>query len=252
MKYRLLALTACMLTALSLYAQAPAKEYLMDVTILGGTSHYKGDAAQHLFTNVNWTAGLGMRYKFDRRWALSLKGQFKRITISPYVQYNKAEMLHVENQMIDIDLTAEYNFMRYAYDSPNPRYKPYTPYIFLGVGMGLYDKVWNKPYRFGGVAFYVPFGVGFRWKFAPSCGLQVAWQHNLYMTDDLEPMAGEWESDREHFPYDNPGGINGSNPFNFDMTGQFTFGMVFEFAPEKPVCRKCKDKRKNLFITDFN
>lgn len=252
MKYRFLALAALMLTALTLYAQAPAKEYQMDVTLLGGTSHYSGDAAKHQFTNVNFAAGLNVRYKFDRRWALSLKGEFKRITVSPYVQYKEPELLRIENQMVDIDVTAEYNFMRYAYDSPNPRYKPFTPYIFLGVGVGLYDKTAYNPYKFGGAAFYIPFGVGFRWKFAPRWGLQVAWQHNLYIADDLEPMAGGWEVEPESFPYDNPGGINGSNIFNMDRTGSFTFGIVFEFAPQTHACRTCKDKRRNLFITDFN
>ena len=68
-----------------------------------------------------------------------------------------------------------------------------------------------------------------KWKFAKRFGLNLAWQHNLYIADNLEGMAN----------LNNTYDLNGSNILNFDVTSQLTLGIVFEFAKEKAVCRTC-------------
>jgi len=78
-------------------------------------------------------------------------------------------------------------------------------------------------------AGYMPLGVGFKWKFYDCVGLNIAWQHNIYFSDDLE--AQSTLNDKHH--------LNGWNWMNCDLTGMFTVGLVFEFAHAPKPCRIC-------------
>ena len=108
----------------------------------------------------------------------------------------------------------------------NRRIKPYTPYIFVGLGAGVYNGVKEGTMSASG---YVPVGIGFKWKFHERVGLNIAWQHNLYFSDDLEGQSSL--SDRHQ--------LNGSNWMNCDVTGMLTAGIVFEFARAKKACKIC-------------
>ena len=76
-------------------------------------------------------------------------------------------------------------------------------------------------------------GLGLKWRFAPRWQLVAAWQHNLYLGKDrgdgleAQPMFG------------NTHDMNGNNFFNYDLTGQLTVGIVFEFAQQKGACKHC-------------
>ena len=96
---------------------------------------------------------------------------------------------------------------------------------FIGLGAGLYGDM-DKPVTAAG---YIPLGIGFKWKFAERCGLNIAWQHNIYWADDLE--AQKDLNDRFH--------MNGWNWMNCDLTGMMTIGIVFEFARAPKACRTC-------------
>ena len=135
-----------------------------------------------------------------------------------------------QNQLINADVMAEFNFFRFGeankYDK---RIKPYTPYIFIGVGAGVYGaNAENKP-TFNHAMAYIPFGVGFKWKFYDCVGLNIAWQHNIYMADNLESRE----------TLDNKYQMNGWNWMNCDLTGMLTAGIVFEFGRAKAPCRIC-------------
>ena len=131
-----------------------------------------------------------------------------------------------QNQLVNVDVMAEFNFFRFGdmhkYDS---RIKPYTPYIFLGFGAGV-NGVGTKDMH---PLAYIPLGIGFKWKFSEHCGLNIAWQHNIYMMDNLE--------NRETL--DNKHQLNGWNWMNCDVTGMLTAGIVFEFAQAPKSCRIC-------------
>ena len=97
--------------------------------------------------------------------------------------------------------------------------------VLLGIGAGVYGLNQSKT----NVAAYIPLGIGFKWKFSTVCGLNIAWQHNIYMADNLE---GRDALDNKHQ-------LNGWNWMNCDLTGMFTVGIVFEFARAKKECRIC-------------
>lgn len=132
--------------------------------------------------------------------------------------------------LISGDVVAEFNFFEYGNDWEMGRIKPYTPYIFLGVGLGWYGIDWSRDSKLGfPISLYVPFGVGFKWKFAPRWGLNIAWQHNLYFKDNLEAKAD----------LNNTNELNGSNILENDLTGQLMVGIVFDFAKAKKACKTC-------------
>lgn len=215
-------------------AWAQQQPFLCELGIQGGVGYYVGDASPHIFMNPREAYGVHFRYKFTKRWALQAKVAGQRI-----VGYNYKFVPNVgpvrqdtkwTNQMLNIDVMAEFNFFRFGgankYDK---RIKPYTPYIFIGIGGGLYGDMTGDGGTKITAAGYIPLGIGFKWKFAERWGMNVAWQHNIYWADDLE--AQKDLNDRFH--------MNGWNWMNCDLTGMMTIGIVFEFAHAPKACRIC-------------
>lgn len=131
---------------------------------------------------------------------------------------------------VSADIVAEFNFFEYGNDWEVGRIKPYTPYIFLGVGVGWYGLDWSHERTLGiPASLYIPFGIGFKWKFAPRWGMNIAWQHNLYLKDNVEGKPG----------LNNVHEINGSNILENDLMGQLSLGIVFDFAKKKRACKTC-------------
>lgn len=204
---------------LAMGVSAQSRPYKWELGLQGGCGYYVGDASPHIFTNVREVYGGHVRYKFDRRWALQLKGLHQ--VIRGTLPEDKSFVW--SNKLINLDVVAEFNFFRLGKMEYDSRVKPISPYIFLGVGVGLHGL------NYGTAAAYLPFGIGVKWEFAPRWQLQFAWQHNLYFADNLENVEG----------LGNTYNLNGSNFLNCDLTGQMMLGIVFEFGREKKICKYC-------------
>ena len=222
----MVALFLCM--GLSAYAQG--QPYLCEIGLQGGCGYYVGDAAQHIFMHPREAYGVHFRYKFTKRWAIQAKVSGQRITGYDYTMDGRKLDTRWQNQLINVDVMAEFNFFRFGeanrYDK---RIKPYTPYIFLGIGAGVYGANGENKPIFNHAMAYIPLGIGFKWKFHDCVGLNVAWQHNIYMADNLESRES----------LDNKYQMNGWNWMNCDLTGMLTAGIVFEFGRAKAPCRIC-------------
>jgi len=221
-----------LLAGASLCARAQGEPFLCELGIQGGAGYYVGDGAHHIFMNPREAYGIHFRYKFNQRWALQVKASGQRITGYEY-EFKTGELpkrldSKWTNQLVNVDVMAEFNFFRFGESNKyDKRIKPYTPYIFLGFGGGICG-IGSKsisPHPVG----YMPLGIGFKWKFAERCGLNIAWQHNIYFSDNLE--AQEELNDRFE--------MNGWNWMNCDLTGMMTIGIVFEFARAPKTCRTC-------------
>lgn len=232
-KLKTYSLMTLLCVSLSAAAQT-SRTYLMEVGLHAGCGYYVGDATAHIFNQPREAYGLQVRYKFTQRWAVHVKGTAQRITgrEAEFVSGQPPRFLKTnwQNLLINIDAAAEFNFFRFGpatkYDK---RIKPYTPYIFLGIGVGIYGAEGYKNANFDKAMAYIPLGIGFKWRFHDRCGLNIAWQHNIYMSDDLE--------NRDYF--NDRTGQNGSNWMNCDVTGMLTVGMVFEIFPSPKKCRIC-------------
>lgn len=209
---------------------AQGQPYLCEIGLQGGCGYYVGDATPHIFMNPREAYGVHFRYKFTKRWALQAKVSGQRITGPDYTIRGEILDSKWQNQMINADLMAEFNFFRFGeankYDK---RIKPYTPYIFIGLGAGVYKDMTADGSTKWTASGYVPLGIGFKWKFYDCVGLNIAWQHNIYFSDDIE--ARNTLNDKHH--------LNGWNWMNCDLTGMLTAGIVFEFAKAPKPCRIC-------------
>ena len=213
-----------------LSAQVADRPYLCEIGIQAGCGYYVGEAAPHIFMHPREAYGLQFRYKFTKRWALQAKFSGQRITGHQYTI--KGEQLDTwwSNRLYNVDAMAEFNFFRFGgRDQNDRRIKPYTPYLFIGLGAAMYRDMTDDGSTKWTATGYVPLGIGFKWKFYDCIGLNVAWQHNIYFSDDLE--AQSQLNDKHH--------LNGWNWMNCDVTGMFTVALVFEFAHVKNPCRIC-------------
>lgn len=200
----------------------------LEFGLQGGLMYYVGDAHPKMFQDVREVYGAEMSYLFNHRWSLMLQGVTGRIAGRTATAYGlpdpNGEMW--TNRLVDIDVVARFNFLPFGItDKYDLKVKPYTPYIFAGIGLSMHNN-------FSRYTAYIPVGVGFRWVCTQHLGMFIAWQNNICLGDNLEPVPG----------YDNIHGLNGSNPLNFDMTSTIQFGIVFEFAKEKKICKFCKER----------
>lgn len=204
---------------------AAERMFRCELGVAGGCGYYVGDATPHIFMNVRETYGAYFRYRFDQRWALQVKGLGQRIVgYNPdgtgFAVKNNGQW---KNQLVNLDVMGEFNFFRFGPTTYDVRVKPISPYLGVGVGVALHSN-------FRKLSAYVPVTLGLKWQIAPRALMHVAWQHNLYIADNLENVE----------VYDDLHGLNGSNWLNCDLTGTLTVGVSVAFAMDKKVCRFCK------------
>ena len=202
-----------------------------ELGVQAGCGYYVGDATPHIFMNVREAYGIHFRYKFNKRWAIQAKISGQRITGPEYDMQGAQLSPRWSNRLYSADVMAEFNFFRFGiYNKFDKRTRPYTPYIFIGIGGSLYNDILvaNEGHALTG-AGYIPLGFGFKWKFHERVGLNIAWQHNIYLSDDIEGQG----------PLNNRHHLNGWNWMNCDLTGMLTVGLVVEFVKVKKVCRMC-------------
>jgi hypothetical protein len=236
------------------------KVYRLELGLQAGAGYYIGELAEHPFMSTSETYGIQARVKIDPRWSLQFKAQRQRVITKPK-QDNPWGLSSDRRQtpMWHFDITGEYNFFRYGFESYDIRMHNITPFIFLGVGftarnvlavasdgyplvgwVSSVDKNNVKSWKYvePEFAMYIPVGVGMKWRFAPRCHLQLAWQHQIYVLNG-DGLEGVYDIKKPHL-LDDSYGMNGSNILNNDVLSTFTVGMVFEFAAEKKVCLHCK------------
>lgn len=216
-----------LLLALFAFSFAPARadERILrcELGIEGGCGYYMGDAAEVPFKNVREMYGATFRYHFDQRWSLTAQGVAHRITGKYKPIGTDIAEKKWTNQLINLDVSAEFNFFRFGAPCYDIRVKPITPYLMVGLGVCLHGDVQK-------IAMYIPFGIGLKWKFAPHFNLHVLLQNNFYFADNLENVK---DLDA---PYD----LNGTNAFNNDLTTTISVGLTVEFAKDKKICRTCE------------
>lgn len=205
----------------ALYADIPF--YLVEWGVMGGTSYYVGDLHEYIFMRPQYAAGMQVSYHFNRRWSITAKSQFCEIG------FIKSSGLP-NNRLINTDVTAEYNFFRFDMRQYDPRIKPVTPYIAIGLGWSLFGK------KFADNSMYVPFILGMKWKMAPHWTMNIAWQHQIHFGFDSDKIENSAN-------YDNTYKLNKSNIIRYDLVSTLTLGISFAFAQKPKKCMICKDEK---------
>ena len=211
-----------------------AEYYILELGPLAGGSYYTGDATQHIFRNIRPAYGFVFRYNHTRRWSFAAKATYSDIrfrystlqeTPMPEGETFVPENLKGSNTLVTADITAEYNFFELARGWVNRSTRPFSPYIFLGLGIS-----WQK-YGPTAVTGYLPFGIGFKYLATPRVGFNFAWQTQLQFNDKIEGV----DQLNDFF------GLNGGNFMKNDLFSTFTLGITVNFAQRRKVCKRCDD-----------
>lgn len=251
----------------SAISRASITEFPCEVGVQVGVGYYVGDANKMLFGNTREVFGAHARYNFDSRWAMHVKTQRQRIVYA-YKPQPTAEVLNplsvkFQNPMWHFDVMAEYNFFRFGLHPYDSRIKPITPYIALGVGLTMSNKTAthysikdmvyprvqiNKKDNEDGITFggfYIPIAIGVKWKFAERWQLHASWQHQIYLSDNIEGYMPGYDkidgSTNDPSILNNSNDMNGFNILNNDLTSSLTIGVVFEFGTREKMCYFCEE-----------
>ncbi len=158
MKKRLLIILCSVLLAVSAGAQGYKYEFGGSLGMTG----YLGDVNKsNLWKHPHLTGGVLGRYIYNSRWAFKanlnyamLKGDSEGMAL-PY-----GNQISFFSKVVDLGLTAEFNFLNFGYGPRYKKYKPITPYMVLGVGFEMaFCGNGNNA-----ASFVIPMGIGVKYK----------------------------------------------------------------------------------------
>lgn len=217
-------------TALQSYAQSyndqDIDSYKFDFGAGIGMSGYLGDANEsNLFANPGVAGNLSFRWLASPRFAV--RGIFAVATLSG----NTADWDNVlpANQQhkftstaFNLEGRAEFNFFPYGFGQTYKRLKRWTPYLTLGVGLGLSSCDGSTSF-----APVVPMGVGVKYKLSRRWNLAAEFVMVKVFGDHVD---GDALSDLYT--------IKSAFYKNTDWTSALTVSISYEFGPRCQVCHR--------------
>ncbi len=200
--------------------------YRAEIGLQTGLNLYSGDVNSisdlglygKNLKNQNADFGVMLRYRFNKRLALRLGYDYTKVK-GNFLYRNATETFTatLNNPVHLADLWGEFNFFDLE-NNPHKRFsKRYSPYIFIGVGVGFTPKY--KSETSGYAMFSIPMGVGFKWKMADKLNFNVQYVQRRFFGDFLEGQK----------QYDDPIPKTEANPLNYDMLSGFSIGISYDF-----------------------
>ena len=182
--------------------------------IFGGGAYYLGDANQRLFHEMTPAFGAVFRYNFDTRFAA--RAEFTRTSVK-----GGNDEFTFNNTVNVLDFAGEFNFFDLENNPHRRLSRIFSPYIFVGIGAMNYLYEENQQ-----LSLSLPFGVGMKLKLGNRWNLNAQFSNRLLFADNLEGIS----------VFNNPHGLNGTNPLNNDMLSTITIGVTFNFLRRRCPC----------------
>ncbi len=204
-------------------AQAAVAPYKFDFGGALGMSGYIGDLnSGNPFRHPGFSADVRSAYVIDTRWAVrgvlctsSLSGTSADITnvLPPGEQYS------FTSRVWDLGVRGEFNFFSYGIGETYKRLQRCSPYVALGVGVGLTTANGGSPT----VAASIPVALGVRFKLRERVNLFGELSMTKNFNDKVDAAA-----DINHIKTD----------FykNTDWTSRLVVGLTYEFGKRCEVC----------------
>ena len=140
-----------------------AQQYKYEVGPSLGMTGYLGECNNgNLFKHPSYTIGGMFRYVHNSRWAYKANLNYANIRgNSMYDEswYPDGANYECSSSLIDLGLTAEFNFLNYGRGPAYKKLKPITPYMVAGVGFVF--AICNGHNQ---ASFTIPFGIGVKYK----------------------------------------------------------------------------------------
>ncbi len=199
-----------------------AQQYKYEVGPVLGMTGYLGEAnSGNLFKHPSVTGGAIFRYTHNSRWAFKANLNYANIkgdTKQEETVYPEVNDYTVSASLIDLGLTAEFNFLNFGRGPMYKKYKPISPYMVAGVGFVFaINKGHNQ------ASFTVPIGIGVKYKFKDRLNLSFEFTMRKEFSDRIDGLSDLY-------------GIKHSFAKNTDWYSFAMFSVTYEFGKR---CIKC-------------
>ena len=207
-----------MLAALPMTAQ----QYKYEVGPLLGMTGYLGETNNgNLFKHPSFTIGGLFRYAHNSRWAFKANLNYANIrgdSKNDESWYPEGVNYKMTSHLIDLGLTAEFNFLNYGIGPAYKKYKRISPYMVAGVGF-----VFAICDGHNQASFTIPFGIGVKYKLKDRLNLGFEFTMRKEFSDRIDGYSDLFD-------------IKHSFAKNTDWYSFATFTVAYEFGKR---CIKC-------------
>ena len=218
MKKPLLIILLMSLAVLTLQAQ----QYKYEVGPMLGMTGYLGDVNNsNVFKHPGITGGGMFRYNHNSRWAFKANLAYAGISGNSRdieMKFPDGEQYDFSSSLIDLGLTAEFNFLNYGRGPQYKKLKPISPYMVAGVGFvfAIYQGQTQA-------SFTIPIGIGVKYKHKERLNLGLEFTMRKEFSDRIDGLSDLF-------------GIKHSFAKNTDWYSFVTLSATYEFGKR---CIKC-------------
>ncbi len=194
-----------------------SQEYKYEIGAATGISSYMGDANRtRLFLHPKIAGGALFRYNINLQWAIKaniLGGSISANTAYSGNRFPMEQKETFQRSFADIGSQIEFHFFRYSSEYGYLGTRPYTPYLFIGMG----GTVAAGKNSFYGVN--MPIGIGFKYKLKNriNIGAEISTRKLFRDNFDVTKQTQGWSLDA-------PFGIESSFLKNQDW---YSFAMIY-------------------------
>ena len=201
---------------------ASAQQYKYEVGPMIGMTGSLGDCNNsNLLKHPSFTVGGMFRYAHNSRWAFKANLNYANIKGDSKDDdnvYPDGAMYKFSSSLIDVGLTAEFNFLNYGRGPAYKKYKPITPYMVAGVGFVF--AICNGHNQ---ASFTIPLGIGVKYKFKDRLNLGFEFTMRKEFSDRIDGKSDLF-------------GIKHKFGKNTDWYSFAAFSVSYEFGKR---CIKC-------------
>ena len=187
-----------------------------------GVTGYLGECNNgFLFKHPSVTAGGIFRYNHNSRWAFKANLHYANIrgnSMYDETWYPDGLNYTCSASLIDLGMTAEFNFLNFGAGPAYKKYKPISPYMVAGVGF-----VFAINNGHNQASFTIPIGIGVKYKFKQRLNLGFEFTMRKEFSDRIDGHSDLF-------------GIKHSFAKNTDWYSFAMFTATYEFGKR---CIKC-------------
>jgi opacity protein-like surface antigen len=211
-----------LLLTLMTVSPVAAQQYKYEAGPTLGMTGYLGEGnLGSLFRHPSFTVGGLFRYTHNSRWAFKANLNYANIrgdSEKDETWYPDGANYTFSSSLIDLGLTAEFNFLNFGRGPMYKKYKPISPYMVAGVGFVFaINKGHNQ------ASFTVPIGIGVKYKYKDRLNAGFEFTMRKEFSDRIDHLSDLY-------------GIKHSFAKNTDWYSFAMFSVSYEFGKR---CIKC-------------
>ena len=218
---RAILLVTAILVCLSVSAQEVPYKYSLGARL--GMSGYVGEASSNIFSHPGFGASGNFNYQYDARWVFGGSIGYQSLSGSTADMDNVlpgGAVYSFKSNVVDLAGHVEFNFFSFGMGETYKRFKRWTPYLSLGVGvcMAMCD---------GETSFAptLPMGAGIKYKVSERINLNIEFMMIKAFGDHID---GPELSDLQQ--------IKSSFIKNNDWYSRISVGFTYEFGRRCETC----------------